>query len=250
MTFSFSQATARLTKGAADNSPAILTAVGVSGTIAVAVLSARASAQAVRCLSGEDVDPWLSWQEKAKMVWKFYVPPAIVGTVTVAAIVGSNRVSTSRAAALATAYTISEQTFDTYKRKVIEKLGEDGEHEVRAAVAQERVNLNDSPVLVIGAGKVLCYDEFTDRYFESTVEDIKKAQNDTNYQMLHEGYASLSDFYARVGLPTTSMSEEVGWTSDKQLEVEITSVVSPDQRPAIAVGFRVRPVRDYWKFNR
>lgn len=185
-----------------------------------------------------------------KTYWKEFIPPASVGAVTILAIVTSTRISTNRAVALAAAYSITEQTFDTYKKKVVEQLGAEKEELVRAEIAQDRSNAGDGMSVFVTDGKTLCYDEFTDRYFESTVEDIKKAQNDTNYQMLHEGYASLSDFYQRIGLPTTSMSEEVGWTSDRQLEVEISAIIAPSGKPAVSINFQVRPVRNYWKMSR
>lgn len=211
-------------------------------------MASRAGYQARGLLAEES--PYLTWQEKAQIVWKEFIPAAAVGTITVTAIICSNRISSNRAVALATAYTITEQSFDTYKKKVIEKLGEEKEELVRAEIAQDRSNAGDGMSVFVTDGKTLCYDEFTDRYFESTVEDIKKAQNDTNYQMLHEGYASLSDFYQRIGLPTTSMSEEVGWTSDRQLEVEISAIIAPSGKPAVSINFLVRPVRNYWKMSR
>lgn len=265
---SLSSLTRQSSKLLNDNTPTILTALAVSGTCATAVLASKASFTAARTLDEAwvvhrntevyEADVYgrsvvrtpMTFQEKAKLVWKLYIPAATVGSLTVASTLFSHRVSSSRAAAVAAAYSISEQAFDTYKKKVIERLGEVPEHEIRAAVAQDLVDRSGGSVIMIGDGKVLCFDEFTGRYFESTVEDIKKAQNDTNHLILSEGYASLSDFYQRIGLSSTSMSEEVGWTSDKLMELEITSVMSPDQRPAVAIAFRVAPVRNYWKMSR
>lgn len=247
-----------LSRGAQDNSPVILTAVGVTGICATAVLTARAAYRVGKDVNAGHYEPIMEGQAPevydfktlVQTYWKEFVPPAGVGLITILAVIGSNRVSTSRAVALATAYSISEQTFDSYRKKVIERIGEEQDQLVRAEVAQEKIDKHEGMSVFISDGKHLCYDEFTDRYFESTVEDIKKAQNDTNYQMLHEGYASLSDFYQRVGLPATSMSEEVGWTSDKQLEVAISSILAPSGKPAVSIGFHVRPVRDYWKMSR
>lgn len=254
----FSSYAAMLRRMSIDRSPTILSAVAVSGCVATAVLTARAAYRVGRDVNAGHYEPIMEGQEPevydfkllVQTYWKEFIPPASVCLITILAVVSSNRISTSRAAALATAYTISEQTFDSYRKKVVERLGEEQDQLVRAEIAQEKIDKHEGMSVFISDGKHLCYDEFTDRYFESTVEDIKKAQNDTNYQMLHEGYASLSDFYQRVGLPTTSMSEEVGWTSDKQLEVAISSILAPSGKPAVSIGFHVRPVRDYWKMSR
>ena len=79
------------------------------------------------------------------------------------------------------------------------------------------------------------------------METLKKAQNDTNYQVLNDVYASLGDFYSRVGLARTSISEEVGWNSNKLLELEFSTTMSEDGRPCISIGFHVDPVRNYHK---
>jgi hypothetical protein len=62
-------------------------------------------------------------------------------------------------------------------------------------------------------------------------------------------YASLSDFYHLIGLPSTSFSDEVGWTSDKLLELEISTVLSEDERPCLSIGFNVAPIRNYYKIG-
>jgi hypothetical protein len=81
------------------------------------------------------------------------------------------------------------------------------------------------------------------------METLKKAQNDLNYSMLSEGYASLGEFYDRVGLATTAYSDEVGWTNEKQLELKFSGTLSEDQRPCISIEFRIAPVRDYHRIH-
>jgi hypothetical protein len=101
---------------------------------------------------------------------------------------------------------------------------------------------------VIG-NNVLCYDAYSDRYFQSNMEAIKKAQNDTNYMILNSDYASLTDFYNKVGLPKTAFSDEVGWSPDEGIELHFSSVLSTDQQPCLAFAFEVEPIRDYIKYR-
>jgi len=65
--------------------------------------------------------------------------------------------------------------------------------------------------------------------------------------VLNDFYASLSDFYDLIGLPTTSFSDEVGWNSDRLLELQFSTVLSDDGRPCISIDFRTVPIRDYYK---
>ena len=251
----------RMEKFTLDNSPAILTAIGVTGTLTTAYLTGKATFKAAELIEEEkarlnlrekldNADPKafeLEPKDKVALVWREYVPAASMAIVTSACIISANRIGTRRAAALATAYSVSERAFVEYKDKVIEKFGEKKEQQVRDEIAQDRVNRQPASqqVIIVGNGDVLFRDAFSGRYFNSSVEKVQRAENDTNYQVLHQGYASLSDFYERVGLPATSASEEVGWNNDKMLEVERSVTVSEDGRPCISIDFFVAPIRGY-----
>lgn len=240
-----------------DNSPALLTAIGVTGTITTALLTGKATWKAKDVLDryhndaarrfGEDYEP-PSLKKDVELVWKIYVPAAGVGLSTIVCIVLANRIGNRRAAAVAAAYTISEKAFVEYKEKVIEKIGENKEREIRDDLAQDRVNRNppvDREIIVGGSGDVLCYEHYTGRYFESSMEKLKKAQNDLNYRVINDCYASLTDFYNFLGIPRTSTSDEVGWSSNKLLELEFSTVLSEDGRPCIAIDYQTTPIRDY-----
>lgn len=237
-----------------DHSPQILTGIAVAGTVTTAFLTGKATIKAVESLNvyRYDQDPtaefFISKQERAKIVWKLYVPPFIAGVTTVAAIIAANQIGTRRAAAVAAAYAISERAFDEYKDKVKEKLGENKERAVHDDIAQDRVKNNpvtEQQIVVAGGGKVLCYEGYTGRYFMSDMESLKKAQNDLNYMVLNNYYASQSDFYDLLGLDRTKVSDDVGWNSDKLLELTFSTVLSDDDRPCIVVDYQVAPIRGY-----
>lgn len=242
-----------------DNSPSLLTAIGVMGTITTAYLAAKASFRAAEMISD---DPFLHEQEstmdsdkllreKVRLVWHVYVPAATAGTTTVFCIIAANRIGNRRAAALAIAYSLSERAFTDYKEKVVETLGRNKEQKIRDEVAQDRVSKNpEGQQVVLLGGDVLCFEAYTGRYFTSNMESLKKAQNDVNYIIIGNMYASLTEFYNRVGLPATNFSEEVGWNNDMLLELEFSTVLSEDGRPCLSVGFLVAPVRDYWRAHR
>lgn len=252
-----------------DNTPAILTVVGIAGTVASTVLAGRAGYKSGYKIATEDlvglgmitqVDqerlkegvkvPHQDDRNKyvAKTTWKLYLPSAITGVGTIASIAAAHRIGTNRTAALAAAYTITDRAFSEYKSKVVENLGEKKEKtEIQDKIMQDRMDKSGdrSNLVVVSNNDVLCYDAFTDRYFQSSMEALKKAQNDTNYEILHNMYVSLSEFYDRVGLAHTGFSDEIGWNSDNKLDLQFSSVMTPDQRPALAFSFRVDPVRTF-----
>lgn len=247
-----------------DNSPAILTGAGFAGAIVTTILAARAGYKAGYSVAVQDCSKELELNQApeesvkdrrkriAKQTYKLYLPSAITGVGTLSSIVAANKIGTNRTAALAAAYTITDRAFTEYKEKVKETLGEKKEQtEIQDKIMQDRVDKTGdrSSLVVISNNDVLCYDAFTDRYFQSSMEKLKKAQNDTNYEILHSFYVSLSEFYDKIGLPPTKFSDEVGWNSDNLLELHFSSVMTPDDKPALAFNFHVEPVRRYNKVH-
>lgn len=247
-------------KVVSDNSPVILTGVGIAGAVTTAVLAGKAGYSSGYKMACEDFDMLdaraKADKERRKTVargtWKLYLPSAVTGVGTIAAIAAANKIGTNRAAALAAAYTISDRAFTEYKAKVVETMGEKKEQAVRDAVLQDRINETGerSSLVIIDNSDVICYDAYTDRYFNSSMEKLKKAQNDTNYEILHNMYVSLSEFYGRIGLEKTKFSDEVGWTSDELLDLHFTSCMTPDDKPALAFTFHADPIRKFSSAHR
>lgn len=251
----------RAEKLAVDNSPVLLAGIGVAGTITTALFAGRASFKAAQIIAEEEREARESTgdegytcntKRKVELTWTFYIPAIGTGVLTVACIIAANRIGMRRAAAMAAAYSLSEKAFVEYKEKVIEKLGESKEQKIRDEVAQDQVNRNPvstREIYITGNGDVLCHDSITGRYFESNIEALRKAQNDINKQILDDYYASLSDLYNVIGLPTTKYSNEVGWNSDTQLELKFATVLSEDGRPCVSLEFEVYPIRDYFRIQ-
>lgn len=245
-----------------DNSTTILTGMAVSGTIATAYLTGRASFRAARIIANEELEREAAHDEsngdvhytnilsivsKVKLVWRLYIPPIGIGLTTIASILVANKISSKKIAALTVASGISERALQEYKTKVVEKLGLRQDQKIRDEVAQDRVTNQPigKEVIIAGTGDVLCYDMMTGRYFQSTVEDIKRAENKVNHELVNFMSASLSSFYDQLGLPPTPYTDTVGWNMNNRMEVTFSTVMSSDNRPCIAVDFLYPPVADY-----
>lgn len=240
-----------------ENLPTILTGVGVVGTGATAYLTGRASFKAARLLDHNEIMHYQqthglepSNKDKVKLVWKFYVPPALSMSGTMAAIIMANRLSSRKIAALVLASGITERAFSEYKEKVYEKLGKNQQEKVHEEIARDHLLRNPkdtSQVFITGTGDVLCYDMLTGRYFLSSAEKIRKAENRVNKELNNFMYASLTLFYDEVGLPPTTYTDTVGWQGNENLEVNITTVMSDDEKPCLALDFSPLPSSDYTK---
>lgn len=236
-------------KGLRDNSTTILTAMGVSGTIGTAYLTAKASFQAAKMIDhayASTDEP--SFKDKARLTWKLYIPAAVSGSVTIACIIGGTRMGTKKTAAAYSLLTLSEKGFVEYKDKVVEQIGEKKEKELRDEIAQDRVNANAAPsVIIFGGGKSLCYEMHTGRYFHSDMEKIRTAVNDINAKLLHHGEATLFDLYYMLDLPATRDCGTNGWTSDKLLKIDYSAVLCEDEgyakQPCMVIDYNyIKPL--------
>lgn len=233
----------RITKILRDNSTVITTSLGVGGTVATAYLTGKASFKAAeviqdeqRRLDREEKSHPLDTKEKAQLVWKLYIPAAVTGAATVVCIVGGARITSKKAAAAYSLLAVSDRAFSEYKDKVVEQLGPKKEKEIRDQIAQDRVN--QTPVVIVGGhGTVLCFEMLTGRYFMCSVEQLKHAMNLVNNKINRENEATLADFYYVVGLENTTYSHTQGWTVDRLLDLSISSVMSPEDRPAVCFEY-------------
>lgn len=249
----------KIGKVATENSPVILTGIGVAGVVSVAVLTGKATFKAAELIrveeevnqeeEGENYRP-LTAKERVRIVWPLYIPPAGAVAVTVTVVVLANRIGTRRAAAMAAAYSISEKAFEEYRDKIIEKVGPNKEREARDEIAQDRVRNNPpSDVMVVdtGDGNYLTYDSFSDRYFRCNKQKIERAEIDIKNTILNHDSACLNEFYSLIGLPGTKYGDQVGWSNLEMIDVTFTSVLSKNDIPCLVFDFRQDPVPNYFR---
>lgn len=241
----------------AENATTLLTAGGVVGTVATAVLAGRGGykagtiireAQAELRVDTDNDDADLTTTEKAKLIVPHFLPSVLTATATVASIIMANRVSAQKAAALAAAYGLAERNLSEYKEKVAEKLTGPKKQQIEDEIAQDRVNRTpgyEKVIIIEGGDDTLCLDESTGRYFKSNPEKIRRAVNSTNAEILRHGGANVSQFYDELELPPTSWSDTVGWGMGEQIEIKYSYVQAPDGRPVLAIDFVKGPTTNY-----
>jgi len=249
----------------------ILTGMGVAGTVSTAVLTTRSTFKAVRIIDeaaakkvhdeqAEQMEgvvsivhyEGLTTVDKLRLVWPLYIPPAITGITTIMAIVSANRIDSKKIAALTVAAGVSDRTLMEYKTKLEEKLTARQYASVKDDIANDRVQATPVPssgqVVIVGDGKVLCFDELTGRYFHSSAEEIRKAENRLNHMILNDAGASLEEFHDLLGLESTPYTSMVGWGPENMVEVEFHSVLK-DDKPVLAVNFNYPPTAAYMKLH-
>lgn len=239
-----------------ENTPAILTSCAVVGTISTALLTAKASSQATLILDEnrvvrvkEELGP-ATLKDEFGMVWKLYIPPVLSGAATVGCILASHSVNRKRHAAAIAAYSITDTAFREYRDKIIEEIGTAKEQKFREEIGVDHIKKNplgDREVVVMVDGETLFHDSMSGRYFKSDTERVRQAVNNINSKALVNDYVSLNEFYQEIGLSPTVLGDEMGWRSDRLLEITFGATISDDGRPALDIDYLVAPLRGYYR---
>lgn len=243
--------------------PEILTGVGIAGMAGTAVWAVSATPKALRLIEEEKErqnavladEGWETRVEKLrpaeviKVTWKCYIPAVSLGFASAACLIGASSVHLRRNAALATVYQLSQTALNEYKEKVIETVGVEKEREIQDKVAEEKVKKNpatNNEVFIIEKGSTLCYDAISGRYFKSDINKIKSAVNEVNKTLLDDMYISLNEFYDEIGLPHTSIGNQLGWNVNKGLiDIYFSSQIAEDGTPCIVLNHDKAPEYGY-----
>ena len=238
----------KIVKETLRNSPAILTGLSIAGGVTTVALAISATAKAMILLEEERVeDQEFTKKEVIKIVWKCYVPMAVMGLTTAACTISANSISTRRTAALASAYSLTEAALKQYQAKVIETLDEKKEANIKESIVQDKLDANPvsgTTIVMTGKGQTLCFDSLSGRYFKSDIEAIRKIQNDFNKSLLSDMYCSLNDLYIELGLETTEMGRDMGWQIEHgMLDITFTAKIANNGEPCIVLEYRVVPIK-------
>lgn len=237
-----------------DNSPGILTGLGVAGAVTTAVLTGQAAYRVGKDENAAHFEPMLqgnepvnlTTKELVKIYWREFIPAGIAGVATVTAIIMANQIGSRRAAAITAAFKLSEQMTEEYKTRVRETLGKKNEDKIVQSLAEDRVRRTPGHETIIIAGsEAMFFDEASGRFFKNEMDKVLRAVNEINFQVNNNFYASLTDFYEKLGLPKTQFSDELGWNADTALEVEFSAVMMDDNRAAISMHYNSTPIRGF-----
>lgn len=236
----------------------VMTTGAIAGLVTTTYFTADATLKASQLIAEKEND--LTWdtietkeprteldtQEKFDLVWRLYIPAGVSFVATLGCILTLHRTGVQQTAAATAMYTMTEHAYSNYRKKVAENIGEKKEEGIRDDIAADVVANTPVPepggVINTGQGMVLCMDAVSGRYFYSSVEAIRRAENDINRRLIQEMAISLSEFYDLLGLDNTSISDDIGWCSDDMLDVHISSTLTSDDKPCVYIDYDAKPM--------
>lgn len=234
------------------HAPELLLGLGIGGMITSTILAVKATPKACQIIEEEkkalETDV-LTAVDTVKLTWRHYMPAVLVGGVSVVCLLWGNRVSIKRYTALAAACSLSDTALRDYRKKVIEKLGEQKDAEIRKEITKDK--MENSPVsrhIVegTGLGNELCFDVLSGRYFMSDVHRLQKAENVLNRRMREECWLTGNEYFDEIGMDAIPLGDGVGWNIDRgYIQFEFDSRLTDDNRPCIVVYHKNPPQYEY-----
>jgi hypothetical protein len=200
------------------NSSTILTCVGGVGVVATAVMAVKATPKALLLLdkAKKEKGAELTKVEKVQTAGLTYIPAVLVGVSTIACIFGANVLNKRQQAALMSAYALLDNSYKDYKKKVEELYGEDANERISEEIVKDKYEEEEK--IEVEDNKQLFYDDYSGRYFESTMEDVLRAELEINKLLCVCGGAYLNEFYDALGIPPVDYGEHMGWSTFMMLE--------------------------------
>ena len=206
------------------NVSTILTGIATVGVIATSIMTAKATVKAVRLLDEKKSEQkgLVNKHEVIKIVAPVYISTLAIGVSTVICLLSANAFNRKQQASLISAYSLVNNSYKNYRNKVKEMYGEEAHSKIVDAIAVEKADdINIYTECICSVGNLLpndystttikFYDEYSNRFFESTMERVLIAEYHLNRNFVLRGYAYLNEFYEFLGLELTDYGSVTGW---------------------------------------
>jgi hypothetical protein len=250
-----SQLVSRAHRGGAlmhKHSPDIFLGLGITGLVGAGVLACRATLRATKIkeemeqqltnieslLADEKIEGPEAVQAQTYIaltgvvdIGREYVIPVGLGAASIAAILQSRNILTTRNAGMAAAYKLADETYKRYRGRVLEEFGEEVDAILRSDIDETRelrvkmvdgdeerdLQLTDEEMRLVEFG-MSPYAKFFDSsspQWRNTPEQnmffLRAQQTNMNVQLRVRGHVFLNEVYDALGIPRTSAGAVVGW---------------------------------------
>lgn len=239
------------------HSPEILIGLGIVGTVTSVVLACRATVKAEDVLKehqdhintintalsmykGEGVyteedakkETFTTYLTTIFKVARLYLPAASILTISLTSILVSHNIMTKRNASLAMAATAISQSFDEYRARVADKIGEEAEKELRYDIHKEKVETEITDengktkkvkdVVKTTGGNITSpyariFDELNSNYDkdpEINLMFIRRCERYANDKLRVDGFLFLNQVYDMLGFEPSKIGQTIGWIYD------------------------------------
>ena len=240
-------------------SPEILTAAGVIGTVGSTVLACKATLKVedildeakkksnlINAVHDGEIEVDADYTDKdyskdllvnrtqtAVKLIKLYGPAISLGALSIAAILGGQHILRKRNVAVMAAYKLCEESFNNYRSRVKDELGEEKDRQfyygITEETVKEKVQAKDGKTKTV-TKKVektpdhLCsqyarfFDEANPNWDKSPEQNmyfLKMVQNQMNDKLQARGHVFLNEVYDALGFERSEAGQFVGWIRNR-----------------------------------
>lgn len=234
-------------------SPELLLGAGIIGIIGGTVMACKATPKAVQIMeeanntldtihkvqnttSEEDYteadfrkDIALTYIQTSGKLIKTYGPAILLLATGIGCVCGSHHILTKRNAALTAAYTLASQGYSEYRKRVVEKFGEEVDKQLKYNLVEEtseetvtddkgKEKTKKEKKTVVEDLKAGPYAKFFDsasRCWDKDPENnqrfLKLVEADLNDDLIKNGHVFLNEVYDKLDIPRTKAGQIVGW---------------------------------------
>lgn len=203
------------------SSPTILTVISVGGVVATAVLSAKAAPKAVKLVEEGKKKEDMTDATKLEVIavnikygWKPFIPAVATAAGTIACVLGSNILNKKQQAALTSAYMMLESQYRDYRKKVVERHGEEEDKQIIDSIIKDKLIQVNGESFDLNDEKLTFYEFHRDHYFEITMADFLYAVEAINRDLQFHDYVCLNEFYHYLGLDPIAEGWILGWSRE------------------------------------
>ena len=245
------------------HSPEILMVAGVIGTVASTVLACKATTKVSKILEEKNntldtihngvkngeingveyteqdskKDLTIVYTQTGIKLAKLYAPAVVVGTLSITSIVAGHQILKKRNLALAAAYAVVDKGFKDYRKRVVERFGEDLDKELRynikakeveeiivdengnQAIEKKMVKELDKDAVSKNSEYARFYDDGHDEWSkdpEFNLMYLRRQQEQANEVLKSRGHLFLNEVYDMLGIPRSKAGQVVGWIYDEK----------------------------------
>lgn len=190
-------------------------------------------------------------KEEPKRWMKTYVVPFLpavaLGSVSIASSVYSQKLWGRKVEAANSVALLASTTLANYKDAMKDQLNQKQISAIEeSAVKKDIVAAAPKPmILADDTVYVKCYDKLSGRYFKATIDQIRKAENKLNSEIINGWYwCSLNNFYEYVDsedLRPNDLGNDLGWSVEHLLQVNLTAILDENEKPCLCLEYNPLP---------
>lgn len=232
----------------------LLTIGGVIGVVGTAVEATRATVKAVDLLqaSEEIKGEKLTKKEMICIAGPLYIPTVLTGLTTIGCIFGANHLNKRQQAMLMGVYSMLDNTYKTYRNKVKEIYGEEGDCRVIESIANDHMKYDRLPTIDEDATRPFM-DMNSLQLTYTSVEDIREIEQTLNELLQTRGYVRVCEYNELLAINSIEEDYITGWVSSKvnpihgidKIEIKCTAAIDKNGDAYHILEFIQEPIADY-----